>query len=735
MPRSRLRSLLLVLLSSSVLAATTACSSSSGDDDDDGGESGASGESGSGGTANGGSSGKGGSTAQGGTSGTSGKGGSTAQGGSSGTSGKGGSAGTSGNAGTPPDISELPPDAEAAWTVFVYGHGDHNLSNSLLADLREMAKAELGEPGTFNLIVLTDWNASQTLAGSDPPVTFPTGVQLFRILGSGAELEVVAETDELNLDDPDVLAGMTSAVFKAFPAQHHGVVLWDHGGAWSGGFGHDSQDGTDASPTGLPAENIPPAILAGLTDAGVTGKPPLDFLAFDTCLMAGAEIAYPFKALASVYIANAEIDYGNGWDYTATFTYLAANTSASPTAFGKAEVSHWNEHHESASANDALLRSHAAIDLSKIEDFATAAADLSSAISSSSSFDPVDLGRGSFQALPPYASQFENAGSSLPGLHDAGQVLDALAQSDSDPDVASAATKARSALDELLIATSQGSLRSDADQSGVHIELGAANALTTAKLNEYKQLAASWEKATAWSNVLATLAAGADSQPPKFTHTVDNADGASASAPPVLHFSTTDADAAKATIYLGRDVDADNLALLGLVGSAPIEPNEAYDFGWDGTVATFADDQPAMLDIWLDTGSAEGDLVLMIPGLLAGADEEPLVTYLVFSSSEAGPSVAVVSLGDVASTLSVSELAEAAPNATFAPLYYVITRSTGESQLVAGDPMPLPSSGTFELKASFATAGSYSFFTSLSDVWGNVGAEGDFFQLAEPLGP
>lgn len=738
MPRLRLRSWLPLLLTSCLFAATPACSSSNGDDDDDGGESGASGDTGSGGTSNGGSSGtttKGGTTGAGGSSGSAGKGGGTGKGGSSGATSKGGSSGSSASAGAPPDIDEVPPAMEAAWTVFVYGHGDHNLSNSLLADLGEMAKAELGDPGAFNLVVLTDWNASQTLAGSDPPEHFPTGVQLFRVPGGGAELEVVAEGDELNLDDPEVLTSVTEDVFKAFPAQHHGIVLWDHGGAWSGGFGHDTQDGTDTSPTGLPAENIPPAIVKGLDAAGVNGTPPLDFFAFDTCLMQGAEVAYPFKDLATVYIANAEIDYGNGWDYTATFSYLAANPDASATAFGKAEVGHWNAHHETATTNDALLRSHAAIELSKLEAFATATADLSSAISESSSFDPVDLGRGSFLALPPYASQFENAGSSLPGLHDAGQVLDALAKSDSDPDVAAAATKARSALDDLLIASSQGSLRTDAEQAGVHLELGAASTLTSDKLAEYKQRAASWDKATRWSGVLATLAAGADSEPPTFEHSVDNADGASASAPPVLHFSTPDVDAAKATLYLGRDLDADNLLLLGLVGTAPIEPKEPYDFGWDGTVATFADDQPAMLDLWLDTGSANGDLVLMVPGLLDGAADESLVTYLVFSSSEAGPSVAVVSLGDVASTLTVGEIAQSAPDATFSPLYYVVNRTNGETQLVNGDPIPLPSSGTFELKASFVSAGGYYFFSALTDVWGNQGINVDGFQLTEPLGP
>ncbi|HEX5101445.1 MAG TPA: clostripain-related cysteine peptidase [Polyangiaceae bacterium] len=708
MLRSNSYAFLLVTLGC-MLGTVTGCSSNNGDDDDDDG--GQPGDIGSGGSGN--SSATGGTTSGGGTSGSSGKGGSS---------------------GTPPTIDELEPDAEAAWTVFVYGHGDHNLSNSLLADLAEMAKADLGAPGDFNLLVLTDWNASQTIAGSDPPERFPTGVQLFRVPGKGKDLEVVAEGAEENLDDPDVLASVTADVFKAFPAEHHGVVLWDHGGAWSGGFGHDTQDGTDMAPKGLPAESIPPALLAGASGADISARPPLDFVAFDTCLMGGAEVAYPFKQLASLYIANAEIDYGNGWDYTATFSYLASHTDATPAAFAKAEVSQWDAHHENASTNDALLRSHAAIDLTKMDAFVQATSLLTNAISTSESFDPVDLGRGSFLALPPYASQFENAGSVLPGLHDLGQVLDALGASQSDATVAAAAKKARTALDALLIATSQGSLRSDASQAGFHVELGAASTLTADHVAEYKQRAASWDGDSGWSSVLATLAGGADSTPPAYTHSVDNADGATASKPPVLRFKTADADAAKASVYLGRDLDADTLVVLGLVAAAPIDANEDYELGWDGTVTTFADDQPAMLDIWLDTGSADGEAVLMIPGVLDGAAEEGLVTYLVFAPSEGGPSVAVVVLGDVASTLSVEELVQAAPRATFSPLYYVVSKSSGQTELVTGDAMPLPASGTFELKSSFVGAGGYYLFSSLTDVWGNQGVEVDAFELAEPLG-
>src|SRR5688572_1309199 len=214
----------------SLAGATVACGG--GGDDDDGAAEG-----------DGGSGGSGDSGGSGGSGGSGDSGGSSAGGSSAG--GSGGSGG-----GTAPGLDDLDPAGEAEWTIFVYGHGDHNLSNSLLKDLTEMTRADLGEPGEVNVLILTDWDASQTIANTGDP--FPEGIQLFRIPGGGAEFEVVAEGPERNLDDPAILTSVVRDVFENFPARRRGVVLWNHGGAWSGGFGSDTENGTVERPTPMP---------------------------------------------------------------------------------------------------------------------------------------------------------------------------------------------------------------------------------------------------------------------------------------------------------------------------------------------------------------------------------------------------------------------------------------------------------------------------------------------------
>jgi hypothetical protein len=95
----------------------------------------------------------------------------------------------------------------------------------------------------------------------------------------------------------------------------------------------------------------------------------------------------------------------------------------------------------------------------------------------------------------------------------------------------------------------------------------------------------------------------------------------------------------------------------------------------------------------------------------------------------------VVSLGEVASTLSLAEISEAAPGATFSPLYHAISAGSGEAELVTGDAMALPADGAYAFSGLYLPEGGYLFLTQLTDVWGNQSAEPSFFTLAESLEP
>jgi hypothetical protein len=630
----------------------------------------------------------------------------------------------------PPSLDELAetPADNVPWTILVYGHADHTLSNSLLTDMGEMAAAQLG--GTVQLVLLADWDASQLIAGSDPPSFFPDGLQLYRISGGGAAFELLAQVPEGNLDNPAELTEIVRAVFAGLPSERRGLVLWDHGGGWEGGFGGDTQNGTLASGTPMHAQVLAEAVRAGLDAAGITEAQPLDFVAFDTCLMAGAEVAFPFRDLTSIYLAAAEIDYGAGWNYEATLTHFAQNAQASMADLAVAEVSHWDAHHASATPNDTLLRSHAALDLSQMDAFASASATLTSAMLNSETFDPLELGRSAFFALSPYSSQFE-AGSSKPALRDVGQVLSALSSVQSDAGVAQAAQDARVALDAMVLASSQGSLRAG-EQAGVHVEQTLGSNLTQDRLQAYRALASKWVGASRWDELLELASAASDAEPPVFEHAVVNAEAASRAAPPVLQFITEDLTTAKAAVYAALQTPENTIVQLGLVGSGLVTPNVVSDFNWDGSVIGFADGQPGMLDVWLDV-AAGAQPILTIPGLIDGVSDERIRASLVFGGAEPTASVVVVTEGGTRSTMTTFEIVRAFPSAMFTPLYLEYGDAP-DPVLITGNPLAIPVDG-FPLFLTYQPAGSYFLTTALTDIWGNEGTALDAVTLIEPLGP
>ncbi len=237
----------------------------------------------------------------------------------------------------------------------VYLHADHNLDPSSVVDMKEMQK--IGSSNNFNIVV--QWDRSEV-----------SGVQR-GVVGQG-KFNVVQKMPELNSDDPKVLAEFISWGIQKYPAQRYGLIMWDHGGQWDGGFGGDETN----KGNGLSVADMRRSIQAGLAQSQ---QKKLEFLSFDTCLMGGLELLGSFADLASIYIANPELDFGDGWEYTNTFGYLKNNPSVPMNLFAAKENEYWAKHH-SVDEADILYRAHTAYDSSKLPALLTASKSFSSAL-------------------------------------------------------------------------------------------------------------------------------------------------------------------------------------------------------------------------------------------------------------------------------------------------------------------------------------------------------------------
>jgi len=632
------------------------------------------------------------------------------------------------------------------WTVFVYGDADNNLSASFVRDLGKMAAAEIDPQ--VNVIVLADFDASETYtpvdendsaAGFVKGQPYPSGAHWLHVTGRGAVPEQIAVEPELNLDDEEVLAGAIEAVFSKFPARHRAVILWDHGGGWFSGFGGDSQDGTLA-PTSLKSistHSVASAVASGLQGAGVTtnsGDPPLSLFGFDTCLLGTVEVAYEFRALTPVYEANAEIDYGDGWNYTAFLTYLSQHRDADAHDLAKAEVRFWDELHAQTDLDDTLLRSHVAIDTSALTQFVEALRAFGDAWRASDVPLGEAFGREAFFSDPAYFTAAATVVSQSRSDRDVGQFLRGMLQVP-NAHVTDAARAALDALDRTLLARSQGQLRETAQQFGLSITLAPAVTLTPQFLDEYAAKNKDFAAASRWNDVLKAYAAMDDHQPPEPTaELVSTTPGDEQVA--TLRLSTASRDVVEATVeVVGTDPTEPTRRLnYGIIGHGNIESGRTYEFAWDGEIAAIptaeGGEQPVSIRVWLDMDYREmnpaGASVLAIAGTLA-CDDDIDSAHLLFQDGDTESSIVVLNLQQA---FPVSYLS--AGGCTFTPVISA-TSAEGSQVSVPGSPVPLVGDSLPIDTIPAPADGEYSFLTAISDAYGNVGHNATNFSLAGPV--
>ncbi len=215
-------------------------------------------------------------------------------------------------------------DGPDSWTLMVYMIGDTDLEPYALDDIAEMAS--VGSTDEVNIVALVDRSPDYT---ADPAVDLDDWEDTVSFLVQQDHLEVVDEPGELNMGDPATLADFVADTAERFPAEHYGLVLWDHGAGWPG-MGPDETDGMDV----LDLAEMDEGLTDGLDRAGIER---LDLLGFDACLMSTYEVASVMSAHADYMVGSQELEPGHGWNYE-ELAVLAAAPETSPTELGSAFI-------------------------------------------------------------------------------------------------------------------------------------------------------------------------------------------------------------------------------------------------------------------------------------------------------------------------------------------------------------------------------------------------------------
>ena len=203
-------------------------------------------------------------------------------------------------------------------TLMVYMCGTDLESEYGMAskDMAEMAAASLSDK--VNIIIYTGGCSKWKTSGISN-----TTNQIYKIENGGLK-QLVSNDGKKAMTDPATLTSFVKYCTDNYPANRYDLIMWDHGGGTTGGFGYD-QLFTSKGAMGIASINT------ALKNTGIK----FDFVGFDACLMATAENALMLTSYADYLIASEETEPGVGWFYTRWLTELSKNTSLPTTKIGQ----------------------------------------------------------------------------------------------------------------------------------------------------------------------------------------------------------------------------------------------------------------------------------------------------------------------------------------------------------------------------------------------------------------
>ncbi|NJL22934.1 MAG: T9SS type A sorting domain-containing protein [Leptolyngbyaceae cyanobacterium SM1_3_5] len=219
------------------------------------------------------------------------------------------------NAPTAP-TSDLP-----NWTILVYLGADNDLEPFGVEDLNEMEVPVL--PNGVRVVTLFDrvggfdssnGNWTDTRRGL---ITHDTNPNLIS--------SPLTSVGELNTGSPQTLTDFIRWGVQNNPAQNYGLILWNHGAGLPGVTWDDTNN----------SDNL---TLREITQAVQASGQTFDLIGFDACLQAMVEQGYELRNLTDVMVASQELEPGDGWDYTAWLSQLAANPNMNAEQLGSAIV-------------------------------------------------------------------------------------------------------------------------------------------------------------------------------------------------------------------------------------------------------------------------------------------------------------------------------------------------------------------------------------------------------------
>jgi len=225
---------------------------------------------------------------------------------------------------------------DESWVFGIYMAADNNLDRAATNDINEILRA--GVPENVSALILVDraelgeYGDFGEIPGLEPHST----AKWLRITGS--TIEELDDLGEIDMTDPETVRKFVERL-TAEPADRHAAVFWDHGSSFT--FGSD-----DSAPFSgaMKVDQIAEQFRVDPEDE-TSGYETVDLIGFDACLMSSVEALSEFTEVAPIFVASAELEPGDGWDYQGIFDFMGGNPDLTPADLAGAVVERYADYY------------------------------------------------------------------------------------------------------------------------------------------------------------------------------------------------------------------------------------------------------------------------------------------------------------------------------------------------------------------------------------------------------
>lgn len=198
-------------------------------------------------------------------------------------------------------LPELPPaDGTTTLMVYLMGSDLESKTGAGTNDLTEIAGSGV-DPEACTVLVYTGGSAYWHNALTDESEN-----AILRLTPEG--FEVLDHLELRSMGEPETLTDFLTRCVELAPADHYALILWDHGNGPVIGYGKDTLYKNDA----LTLSEMRLAMEASPFGDALR----LDWVGFDACLMASAELAVIWAPYADYLVASQEVEPAFGWAYS-----------------------------------------------------------------------------------------------------------------------------------------------------------------------------------------------------------------------------------------------------------------------------------------------------------------------------------------------------------------------------------------------------------------------------------